>query len=205
MAGQNLSQSLLNYTHLYLAFGLGRDFDPENLTWKVYLRGLTEAPDQVEYTHRFYLVQVTNQPKPEPENAVGCFSYALWEGDRVRLHFRNATHERGALQEQQSSKRLAELKAMFEHLKVIVPTTSTVVGGSRLYNIESYRRLFPESFLQSAQLGSDEFQFLALWGQFLFSDGHVRPPMVQIFLEGIERQKTIEGITACFPYQVLRL
>lgn len=205
VTGQSLQHSLLNYTHLYLAFGLGRDFDPEHSTWQSYVRGLTDTPDSVEYTHHIYRTQETIQPKQEPENTFGCFSYALWEGDRVRLHFRNATHERGALKKQEAPKRLAELRAMFEHLKAIVPATSTVVGGSWLYNIEAYRRLFPESYLRSTQVGSDEFQFLALWGQFLFSDGHVRSEMAHVFLEGIEGQKTLESITSCFPYQVLRL
>jgi hypothetical protein len=205
VTGHSLSQSLLNYTHLYLAFGLGRDFDPENSMWQTYLRGLLDAPDPGEYTHRVYLTQATNQPKPEPENAFGCFSYALWEDDRVRLHFRNATNEPGALQRQHAPERLVELRAMFEHLKAIVPAIFTVVGGSWLYNIEAYRGLFPESYLRSARTGSDEFQFLALWGQFLFSDGYVRPRMAQVFLQGIERQKTLEGATSCFPYEVLRL
>jgi hypothetical protein len=205
VTGQGLQPTLLSYTHLYLAFGLGRDFDPEHSTWQSYLRGLSDAPDPAEYTHHFYLAQETNRPKPEPENAFGCFSYAMWEGHRVRLHFHNATNERGVLKKPQAPKRLAELREMVEHLKTTAPATSTVVGGSWLYNIETYRRLFPESYLRSAQLGSGEFQFLALWGQFLLSDGHVRPHIAQVFLQGIERQKTLDGVTFCFPYQVLRL
>ena len=205
VTGQAFSQVLLKYTHLYLAFGLGRDFDPGHPTWQAYLDGLSHDGGGGEYSHHFYLSQKTQQPKPEPVNALGCFSYALWEGNRVRLHFRNATNEAGALQKQNVSARIAELRGMFTHLHQTVPVTSGVVGGSWLYNIEAYRRLFPRSYLASARLVEDEFQFIALWGQFLCYDGSLRQPLARRFLEGIEDQTTLAGVTAQFPYQVLRL
>src|SRR5688500_18750896 len=140
--GQNFPESLLEYTHLYLAFGLGRDFDPLNPIWQSYLHQLKNELDEAEYTHRIYLEQKAKQTGQKPENQFGCFSYALWDDNRVRLHFHNATKESGTLQKQKAPERVAELQAMFEYLKKIVPITSTVVGGSWLYNIEAYRRLF---------------------------------------------------------------
>jgi hypothetical protein len=203
--GQNFRESLLEYTHLYLAFGLGRDFDPLNPIWRSYLHQLKNELDEVEYTHRFYLEQKAKQTGQKPENQFGCFSYALWDDNRVRLHFHNATKESGILQKQKAPERVAELKAMFESLKKIVPITSTVVGGSWLYNIEAYRRLFPIRFLNTAQVGDDDYQFIALWGQFLLHDGNVFQPQTQLFLERIEKQSTLHDLKACFPYQVLRL
>lgn len=202
---QSLQQSLLEYTHLYLSFGLGRDFDSENTIWQSYLHGLGKDADQAEYTYQFYLSQEEEQSKQEPDNAFGCFSYALWDGNRIRLHFRNATNVRGILQRQHIPERIAELRAMFTYVYQNVPVTSTVVGGSWLYNIEAYRRLFPGSYLESAQAGDDEFQFMALWGQFLCYDGSVRQPLAHQFLEGIKKQTTMAGLQSQFPYQVLRL
>jgi hypothetical protein len=100
---------------------------------------------------------------------------------------------------------MAELKAMFKHLKEVVSDTSPVVGGSWLYNIEAYRRLFPISYLETAQVGEDEYQFLALWGQFLLADGNVHQRLAQPFLESIKKQTTLQGLRDSFPYQVLRL
>ena len=205
VTGQGLEKALLEYTHLYLAFGLGRDFDDKNSIWQSYLHLLGNQLDQAAYTCQFYLAQQTKRPKPEPEHAFGCFSYTLWTAHRMRLHFPNATSERGALQKQKTSERLAELKSMFGHLKKTVPLTSTVLGGSWLYNIEAYRRLFPANYLESAQVGEEECQFIALWGQFLFHDGNVRQPMAEKFLQAMETQKTLEGLKNCFPYRVLRL
>jgi hypothetical protein len=205
ITSETLQQSLLNYTHLYLAFGLGRDFNPANRIWQSYLHNLREGQDLDAYTHEFYLTQQAKQPKNEPENAFGCFSYVLWEGNRVRLHFRNAMKERGILGRHNVPERIAELRSMFEHLHAIVPVTSTVVGSSWLYNVEAYRRLFPEPYLKSASTSNDEFQFIALWGQFLCYDGSVREPLAHMFLEGIEKQETLSGVESQFPYQVLRL
>ena len=205
VTGQSLEQSLLNYTHLYLAFGLGRDFNPKDSIWQTYLHQVKNKSDLAAYTHQFYLRREAKYPKQEPENAFGCFSYALWEGKRVRLHFRNATNERGVLQKRNIPERVAELRAMLAHLKKLVPVTSTIVGGSWLYNLEAYRRLFPKPYLQSAQVGNDEYQFIALWGQFLRYDGSVRQGLAQVFWEGLSKQSTLTGLTSCFPYQVLRL
>jgi hypothetical protein len=202
---QRFQRTLLEYTHLYLAFGLGHDFRKENTLWQEYLLQIMKENDQAEYTYRFYLERMSKQPTQKPEQIFGCFSYVLWDGNRVRLHFQNTTNESGVLQKRNSSARMAELKSMFGHLKKTVPVTSTVVGGSWLYNIEAYRRLFPAKYLESAEVGLDEFQFIALWGQFLYYDGNVRQHMTRMFLEEIEEQKTLEGVTSGFPYQVLRL
>lgn len=204
VADRSFQQSLLEYTHLYLAFGLGRDFDPENPVWQEYLH-LCRDSSRTAPAHRFYLARITEHPKPEPEHPFGCFSYTLWGEGRVRVHFRNATRESGVLQKDKMSERISELKEMFQYLKKVVPANSVVIGGSWLYNIEAYRRFFPAKYLESAWASLEDYQFLALWGQFLFSDGSVRPCMAGSFLERMEAQKTLEGLKSCFPYQVLRL
>lgn len=203
--GQSLQETLLEYTHLYLAFGIGRDFEEENLIWQIYLSSLSGATDQAEQTYQFYLERMARQPKHRPENPFGCFFYSLWDGDRVRLHFYTGTGQDGPLQRRNLPERMAELNSMFEHLKTTVPPVSTVVGGSWLYNIEAYRRLFPAKYLRTARGSAEEYRFLALWGQFLFHDGSVRRRMVEEFFKKIEKAKTLEELQSCFPYQVLRL
>ena len=71
---------------------------------------------------------------------------------------------------------------MFRHLRDEHPAPHTVVGGSWLYNIDAYRRLFPPEYLATAKIGDAEYQFLAQWGQFLDCHGHLKAPVAQAFL-----------------------
>ncbi|MBI1848504.1 MAG: hypothetical protein HY294_00825 [Candidatus Rokubacteria bacterium] len=57
----------------------------------------------------------------------------------------------------------------------------------------------------SARVGHDDFQFIALGGQFLDRDGDTRKTAAAAFLENLERQTTREGLQTCFPCPVLRL
>ena len=52
-----LPRALLEYTNLYIRFGLGRDFDPAHPTWREYLAGLQDTNDPREWTYRFYLTR----------------------------------------------------------------------------------------------------------------------------------------------------
>jgi len=73
----------------------------------------------------------------------GCFSYARLSGGRIRLHFRNAeTDGLSPLGIERRGQRLADLAALFEHVKRTLPEPLQVVGASWLYNLDAYRRLF---------------------------------------------------------------
>ena len=55
LSGMPVAQALLEYTNLYIRFGLGRDFDPAQPIWREYVAGLQTADDPGEWTYRFYL------------------------------------------------------------------------------------------------------------------------------------------------------
>jgi hypothetical protein len=203
-----LDEALLRFTPLYLSFGLPRDFDPLHPLWQAFVAGLTPHQALVDWVYTFYLQQQTDMPvdvaKRHP--AFGCFYYALWPENRVRLHFQNGeTVSHSPLSRTRRPQRLAELAAMFRHLRSLVLPTATVVGGSWLYNLDAYCRLFPPAYLATAQVDANEYQFLALWGQFLDRHGHVQPTIARTFLEGLEQRGTAESLQHCFPYRVLRL
>lgn len=80
-----------------------------------------------------------------------------------------------------------------------------MVGGSWLYNIEAYRRLFPPAFLATAAPEEPEPQFIALWGQFLDHRQQVKPDLASQFRAEFSRQTTLSGLLHSFPYPVLRL
>lgn len=203
LSGLPLADALLQYTNLYVRFGLGRDFDPDHAIWREYVAGLRDADDLPEWTYRFYLTR----PETEPPDIVatrGCFSYARLGGDRLRLHFRNAEGDgRSALASDRRGRRIAELAALFAHLRHTSDGAARIVGASWLYNLEAYRRLFPASYLATARVASRRFQHMPLWGQFLDRHGEVRENMTGPFLDRLDRQSDADHLDRCFPFQVL--
>ena len=78
-----------------------------------------------------------------------------------------------------------------------------MVGASWLYNVEAYRRLFPNSYLATARATPHCFQHLPLWGQFLDRHGAVREKPARDFLDRLEHQSSVDGLDRCFPFQAL--
>jgi hypothetical protein len=80
-----------------------------------------------------------------------------------------------------------------------------VAGASWLYNVDAYRRLFPESYLATAHVIRGRFQHLPLWGQFVDRHGMVKDDLARPFVERLSRQSRLEDLDACFPLPVLAL
>ena len=204
----SLADALLNYTHLYLRFNLGRDFDAQHPVWQDYLRGLDQADDLVEWTYQIYLRQLPpdDTTQTASDRTFGCFSYGVWAEGQIRLHFHNDDPPGfGPLSKARMPNRLHELRQLFAHVQTHVKNPTSVVGGSWLYNLNAYRRLFPPAFLATASVGDDDWQFLALWGQFVDRNGDVKHEMSEPFLKCLDAQTTLDGVKRCFLYQVLRL
>jgi hypothetical protein len=204
LSGLPLTRVLLEYTNLYVRFGLGRDFHPAHPTWVAYLAGLQDTNDQREWTYRFYVTRAAAMAGPPVTATFGCFSYALLRGDRIRLHFRNAdTEGHSSLGVACVGQRRADLTALFAHVQRTLHERIHVVGVSWLYNLEAYRRLFPVSYVATARVLVDRFQSMPLWGQFLDRHGDVKEHMTRPFLERLERQASVERRHDCFPFPVL--
>jgi hypothetical protein len=198
-----LETVLLEYTNLYIRFGLGRDFNPAHPTWREYLAGL-DRNERCEWTYHFYL---TRSPVVVPPNLVatfGCFSYSRLSSDRIRLHFENAeTDGHSPLGIERLEQRLADLAALFGHVKRTLRQPLQVVGASWLYNLAAYRRLFPKSYLATAHVIHGRFRHMPLWGQFLDRHGEVRESVTRPFLARLQRESVLDCLDQCFPFQVL--
>jgi hypothetical protein len=206
LAGWPLPRVLLEYTNLYIRFGLGRDFDPAHPLWREYLAGLGDASDGHEWTYRFYLRRPPVVMVPNLVATSGCFSYASLDDDRIRLHFHNTEPDnRAPLGIERQAQRLADLTALFARVKCAAPPRVRVVGASWLYNLEAYRRLFPKAYLATAHAIRGRFRHMPLWGQFVDRSGEVRPSVAREFLDRLARQSSLEGLERCFPLQVLGL
>lgn len=198
------NDALLRYTNLYIRFGLGRAFDPTHPVWQAYLHGLRKANDPLVWTYHFYLAQP--EVTTSPVSSFGCFSYARLEDDKIRLHFHNnEAPEYSPLSKARMEQRLAELTALFTHIKCTEAAPTTVIGASWLYHLDAYRRLFPPNYLATAHESRALFAYMPLWGQFINYRGGMKEDTVHQFLTRLEQQQSLATLDDCFPYSVLRL
>lgn len=206
LSGLPVERALLEYTNLYARFGLGRDFDPAHPVWQEFLAGRGPAIDDRAWIYGFYLARAGAEGPPGLVATFGCFSYALRGDGRIRLHFLNAeTDGRSPLGIERREQRLADLAALFAHVKRTTIQPSWVIGASWLYNLEAYRRLFPKSYLATARVLHRRFQHMPLWGQFVNRRGELKENLAQQFRTRLERESSLEGVDECFPFQVLTL
>jgi hypothetical protein len=204
LSGLPLTRTLLEYTNLYIRFGLGREFDPRHPGWQEYVGGLRHARDPREWTYRFYLGRPDSMAAPAVVATFGCFSYSPHGGDGIRLHFHTAEGDgRSPLSMECRDRRLADLAALFAHVRSAGRPSLRVTGASWLYNLGAYRRLFPESYVAAARVLGDPFRHMPLWGQFVDRHGAVRESMARPFRERLRRQSGVDDLNECFPLPVL--
>lgn len=183
-----------------------RDFDRAHPGWCEYLAGLRGTNDRHDWTYRFCVTRRQALAGPAVVATFGCFSYASLSDNRIRLHFQNGEPDgHRPLGIERQGHRLADLAALFHHVKRTVRQPLTVVGASWLYNLDAYRRLFPRSYLATAHVILGRFQHLPLWGQFVNRLGEIEETRAQQFLERLGRQSSLVDVDRCFPFQVLRV
>lgn len=205
VTGLPLFQTLLEYTNLYVRFGLGREFDPAQPRWRQYLAGLESTRDHGAWTHEFY--------RQQPEATVpglmatsGCFSFATLGDGRVRLHFRNIDPDDcSPLALERLELRQSELSSLLTTINAGYQKLPRVVGASWLYNLSGYRRLFPPAYLTTARVLTKRFQSMPLWGQFLDRHLQVRPAARAEFLQRLALVSHADQLDQCFPLPVLTL
>ena len=204
LAGLPLTRALLDYTNLYIRFGLGHGFDPTHPTWRAYLAGLPDPGDPGEWTYAFYRRRPDTMAAESVVATFGCFSYALPTPERIRLHFQNAeTDGRSPLGIDRVRERQAELAALFAHVKRTQRPPLQVRGVSWLYNLDAYRRLFPASYVATPHVAAQRFQHMPLWGQFVDRHGVMKEQATRQFLDRLERESSPDGLEQCFPLQPL--
>ncbi len=208
VSDQALENVLMDHTMLRNLFNLRVSHDIRNPHWDEFIQGLCTSDNPEDWTYNFYLQRMAAKPDASDDRRFfGCFSYVYpWRGTRkLRLHFENReTSEHGTLSKERMATRKAELLAMFQYIQANHSDVETVRGGSWLYNIAAYRRLFPPDYVKTAKPVDYETMFWALWGQFVARNGSIREPAASQFLECLGKQQTVEDCLQCFPYQVLR-
>ena len=174
------AEAVARYTNFRKRFGLD---SPQGATnWAQFLHDFEAEDDaaaRLDVAVRRH-AQAPRDSLPSGQARFGCFACdAPLEGGVVRIHFTNRTGdpEVGPLAAARMDDRIAELTAMFAFVRGTWPEARSVLGGSWLYNLEAYRRLFPPAYGASAQVpeGPVRLNGSSSWGQVLDHRGRVKP------------------------------
>jgi hypothetical protein len=192
-AGVPLAEALARYTNLQRRFGLGDiDAGPPPVEWIGFtgeIEALTAPERRLAFTKSFYVTAPEDIPPPN-RRPFGCFSFDPPDAAgvvRIHLSNRDSTGGVGPLSHAKRPRRLADLTTMFAAIRQAYPEARTVQGGSWLYNLEAYRRLFPAAYGDSRT--PPEFARLrgtSSWGQFLDHSEALKPDLRAAFLRNIQ-------------------
>jgi hypothetical protein len=155
-AARPLADAVAQCTNFYRRFGLGplhgAPSAPEWQQYTAHLITLETHEQRVVWTQAFF-AQSPPERLPPGQRPFGCFSCDPPDADgRVRIHFANRDHDGiSPLSRAKITTRRQELRAMFTYVKHTYPDAQAVRGGSWLYHLEAYRRLFPRSTARRAQ------------------------------------------------------
>jgi HAMP domain-containing protein len=193
-AAMPLAEAVSRFTNLHRRFGLGDiDLVPPSPAWADYLDRLVElegADERLAWTKAVYISSPEDQP-PAGRTAFGCFACDPPNAQGVmRIHFynRDAADGVGPLDRRKVAARTAELAAMFDFVRRTHPDARSVLGGSWLYNLQAYRRLFPPEYGASRRPPETppRLSGTSSWGQFLDHRDAFKPELGRRLLERMD-------------------
>lgn len=205
-----LSEAVLQCTNFYRRFGLGHlqgaPIAPAWTTYTAHLMTLETHAHKVAWTQAFF-AQSPPERLPPGQQPFGCFSCDPPDAEgRVRIHFANRDHNGiSPLSRTKTETRRQELRAMFTYVKHTYAEAKAVRGGSWLYHLEAYRRLFPPVYGDSRAVleGITHFQGTSSWGQFLDHREAVKPALRAQFLENLKKLD-LQRLWEVFPLPAYR-
>lgn len=206
-----LAEAVSRFTNLHRRFGLGDiDVVPPSPAWAAYLDRLVRlgaADERLALTKAVY-IRSPEDPPVAGRTAFGCFACDAPNADGVmRIHFysRDSSDGVGPLDRRKGAVRTGELAAMFGFVRRAHPNAKSVLGGSWLYNLEAYRRLFPPAYGASRRLPETPSRLsgTSSWGQFLDHRDAFKPEPGRRFLEALDDLDPAAP-TRCFPLPALR-
>ena len=153
--------------------------------------------------HRSQEARLTSGPG---RHQFGCFHYVYpWRSTKkLRLHFANADESMHPLTSARTATRRAELRDLIGDVDAKGLRVEKIRGGSWLYNLEAYRRLFPNPFVADLRPLPPEPAFLSQWGQFVHGDGTIRVDLADALLTTLDRAESPAQCLQAFPYRVLK-
>jgi hypothetical protein len=203
-----LAAACLTFTNLHRRFGFGRAAAHGPAAgWAGYAAGLERCATPAERLDWTVAVYAVTRPEAQTQPAFGCFSCDAPTPDGVvRIHFSNRDSEDGIgpLDHRKTDRRIGELAAMFGRVREHHPDARTVLGGSWLYNLPAYCRLFPAQYVAS-RVTPDQVRLdgTSSWGQLLDFRGDVKPAVRKAVLRNLQDLDPAAP-WRIFPLQALR-
>lgn len=201
-----LIEAIRTYTAISRSLKLKhKEANPTNEVWREYARRL-DGGNPKEETYNYYKSRTKTVFDSEKRWTFGSFQCtAPDEEGLIHIHFSDQDGPGdGPLNRSRVSERIKELTVMFGHIKESFPEARMIGGFSWLYNIEAYRRLFPEEYVNN-QAVKQWWRSLALWGQFLQRNGCLRHPGSDDFRDRIMEETTMDGLWEAFPHKPLEV
>lgn len=184
LTGEPLGETVLRHTNLHRRFGLGRisaGVDPAWATFAAALERTAELAGQVALVQATFIASPPETHPGPGRTAFGCFACddTVASDGSVQIHFRNGDTDGagGPLVKNKLARRRAEMAALVAHVRATRPEATHIRGRSWLYNLESYRRIFPPDYGASCRdIGNEPVRLdgNSLWGQVIASDHGVR-------------------------------
>lgn len=203
LSGLSFAEAVGSYTNIYVRLGMGQQLDRSNPDWLCYVSALNTAKDPAAWTHEVHRQRAYKPTGPKMAASMGCFSYAHLGPSHIRLHFNAGSQVSEApLSVANARLRRHELATLMSQA-VALDSDVQVSGASWLYNLPSYRRLFPACYLSSLKPVAHPYQRMPLWGQFLNRDKTVRLDAAQYFNAHSDNATSLASLSSCFPNRVL--
>ena len=169
VSNQALKDVMIDYTMLRNLFNLRVSHEIPNPLWDAFIEGLGTSDVPEDWIYDFYLQRMDAKPTAQTiGNSLGVSPTSTRGATRrkLRLHFENReTSEYGDLKQRKNDRpRVRSMSAMFRHIQANHPDVETVRGGSWLYNIPAYLRLFPPDYVKTAKPVGYETDVLGIMG-----------------------------------------
>lgn len=201
----DILDALKKYTPIYFLIGnYDWNIDNDSKYWEELTKRYQKGESLIGAMYSMYKQNIKDEGSGL--KWFGCFRYKYVEDSKtgekiIKLHFRNADNTGlGPLSYSQKEKRLSELKELFTEIKQNYPQAQYVQGGSWLYNLDSYKRLFPQSYTKNMDSTKPKPSMLVIWGQFQDSENCIKKEMATEFITHVQEAKTLEELDQSFKY-----
>ena len=210
VSGKPLADAVLYYTNFHRRMGLGVAGPGERApAWRKLMAGFDALSHEARLSRLVDTLGAAGDGSAillPGRYGFGCFACEAPNADgMVRIHFgnREGRQDVGPLHHTRIAVRRAELAGMFGWLAREHPAARRVDGGSWLYNLEAYRRLFPAEFGASRdpRNGPPYLHGMSTWGQFIDFRGRIRVDVRDAFLASLPALD-MAAPHRVFPYQV---
>ncbi len=192
--GEPLGETVSVLTNLHRRFGLGTlgliasEREAVDPLWQRYVEGLEARRDLASRLDWTVACCAEGPGSKASKPVFGCFAFDAPDGEGVvRIHFENRDDDGvSPLVEAKAERRRGEAAAMFAHIAATYPQARTVKGGSWLYNLEAYRRLFPPQY-GASRVRPEPLRLngTSSWGQLIDHLGQVKPKAREVFLANL--------------------